>query len=411
MLTDVRIRKAKPADKPYKLTDGGGLHLYVSAAGSKLWRWRYEYAGKERLLSIGSYPEISLIDARAARDRARQLLHDGQDPSTAKRQKRFVAQVEAATTFEAVAREWHALNAGAWDDEHAEEVLRSLERDAFPKLGSRPITQIETPDVLEVLRAVEARGAADTARRIRQRISSVFVFAIAGGRAKADPAASVVKAMAPVARGRMPAITDLDKAQQILRDVDATPGFPVTKLAIRLLALTAVRPGVISTTPWEELPPDADLWVIPSERMKLRRQYKGDESRDHLVPLSRQARATIEAIRTITGRGKLVFPNTRHAHRPMSENAMGYMLNRAGYHHRHVPHGWRSTFSTVLNERYPGDREIIDFMLAHVPKDDVEAAYNRAKYLPRRKELAQIWADLLMKRQTPAMDLTRLLKR
>lgn len=411
MLTDVQIRKAKPSGKAFKLTDGGGLHLYVSAAGSKLWRYRYEYAGKERLLSIGAYPAISLAEARLARDRAREMLRDGLDPSTEKRQKRFVAQIDAENTFEAVAREWHEVNAVAWDPDHAEEVLRSLERDAFPVIGAKPVTKIESLDVLNVLRAIEARGAADTARRVRQRISAVFVFAIAQSRATTDPAASVLKAMAPVVKGRMPAITDLKKAQQILRDVDDNPGFPVTKLAIRLLALTAVRPGVIATTPWSELPAGADLWVIPSERMKLRRQYKGDDSRDHLVPLSRQAQETIEAVRTITGRGQLVFPNTRHAHRPMSENAMGYMLNRAGYHQRHVPHGWRSTFSTVLNEHFPNDREIIDLMLAHVPQNDVEAAYNRARYLPRRRELAQLWADLLMVRQRPAMELTGLLKR
>lgn len=394
-LTDAAIRKAKPAAKPYKLTDGGGLHLYISTAGGKLWRYRYEIDGKEKTLSIGKYPAVSLQDARSARDRARSTLATGADPSLAKRAERATFRAQAADTFETLAREWHGLNKPRWVPVHASDVLTSLERDVFPTLGPLPVRDITPPQVLALMRQIEQRGAVETAHRIRQRISAVFVYAIATGRGEADPAGVIKGALARPTTRRQRAITDLDKARQIIRDVDANPGYAITKLAIRLLALTALRPGVIASTPWRELPPGVTEWIIPARRMKLSLDRKADEAHDHIVPLSRQARDLIETLRQITGAGPLAFPNTRHAHKPMSENAMGYMLNRAGYHHRHVPHGWRSTFSTIMNERYPADRAIIDLMLAHLPANAVEGAYNRAKHIGRRTELAQIWADLI----------------
>lgn len=408
LLTDASIRKAKPKDKDYKLSDGGGMFLAVSTAGGKLWRLKYRIAGKEKLLSLGPYPAVSLADARAARDRAKDLLREGKDPAVAKKLNRLTVAKQTGETFEAVARQWFKINKGRWSTVHAGNVIRSLEVDIFPTLGSVPIREIEAPEVLALLRAVEDRGAKETARRIRQRIGEVFTFAIAEMKATNNPAAIIVSAMAPVTKGRFPAITDLDKARQVLRDVDATRGYAITKLAIRLLALTAVRPGVIAAAPWSELPPGCNVWVIPAARMKLRKHMKDDEARDHLVPLSKQAIETIEAARTITGGCPLVFPNTRHAHRPMSENAMGYMLNRAGYFQKHVPHGWRSTFSTIMNERYRGDRAIIDLMLAHVPENEVEGAYNRALYLDRRTELAQIWADLISEGLLPPLTLASL---
>lgn len=407
MLTDTAIRRAKPADRPYKMTDGGGLFLLVTPAGGRLWRYRYRWAGKERLLAIGPYPDVSLADARRARDRAKELLRDGTDPSTAKRLKRFEVVKQADETFERIAREWHAMNVPKWDDVHAGDVLRSLERDVFPYIGSVPIRQLTSLDVLDVLRRIENRGARETARRIRQRIGSVFTYAVATMRAESNPAEPLVEAMQPVRKGRFPAVTDLDHARQVLRDVDRTPGHPLTKLAIRLLALTAVRPGVIMTAPWLELPPGVELWEIPAERMKLRKHHKDNPAYDHLVPLSRQARETIEAARMLSGRGKYVFPNYRNPAYPMSENAMGYMLNRAGYYRRQVPHGWRATFSTIMNERFRSDDRVIERILAHQEEDEVEAAYNRAEYLDRRRELLQIWADMLMVDQMPIEELLK----
>jgi len=407
VLTDTRIRKEKPRDKPFKIADGGGLFLYVSPSGGKLWRFRYTFGGKEKLLSIGPYPDISLLDARGERDGAKGMLRAGKDPSATKKLRKLAGVNAADTSFESLSREWFELSKSQWVTRHADDVINSLEKEIFPVLGKVQIKDITASDVIAVLRPIEGRGAKDTARRIRQRMSSVFVYAISTGRGEADPAATVQKAMAPLKKGRQPAITDLAKAREMMARVEAEVAHPVTKLAIRILALTAVRPGTLAGTPWFEWANIADepLWQIPAERMKLRLHYKDDEARDHLAPLSRQAVEAIEALRQISGRGPLAFPNARHAHKPMSENAMGYLLNRAGYHGHHVPHGFRATFSSVMNERFPADAARIDLMLAHVPKDKVEGAYNRALHLDRRRQLAQEWADLISADLVPAADL------
>jgi integrase len=404
MLTDAAARKAEKRDKPFKMYDAGGLHLVVTPAGGKLWRMRYTFGGKEKLLSFGPYPEVSLVGARALRDAARVTIREGKDPGIAKKIRKLDA-VTGDGTFEAIARAWYELNKAQWVSRHASDVIDSLEKEIFPHLGSSPVNDIGAQDVLACLRPIENRGAKETARRIRQRMSAVFQFAISSGIGQLDPAAMVKGAMAPMKKGRQPAIVDIDKAREMLAKAEAEPAHPVTKLALRILALTAVRPGTLATTPWVEWATGGDLWHIPAERMKLRLHYKDDEARDHLVPLATQTMEAIEALRLVSGRGPLAFPNTRHAHKPMSENAIGYLLNRAGYHGHHVPHGWRATFSSVMNERFPADRFVIDFMLAHIPKDKTEGAYNRAQYLPRRKELAQAWADILLEDARPAAAL------
>ena len=248
MLTDTKIRKAKPAEKPIKMADGEGLTLVIAPTGKKLWRYRYRFEGREKQLAIGEYPEITLADARDARMLRGALLKEGKDPSAEKRKRPAVPDTK--TTFESLAREWHNLNKDHWTTTHAYEVMHSLERDVFPKLGTRQITTITAPEVLEALRLIEARPAIETARRVRQRMSAVFVYAIASGLAENDPAAIVEKALKPLKRGRQPALTDLNQAREILRRADETPGKPPTKLALRLLALTALRPGTLITTPW-----------------------------------------------------------------------------------------------------------------------------------------------------------------
>lgn len=333
MLTDVQLRRAKAAERPYKLADGAGLHLLVTTAGNKLWRYRYTFGGKEKLLAIGAYPDLSLAEARAARDDAKASLRSGRDPSVVKRQRKVVVQAETAETFEALAREWHDLQRPGWAEHHAKDVMRTLERDVFPAIGAIPIRQLRAPDVLALLRVMEARGAKETARRNRQRISAVCCFAIATGRSEFDPAGPIISVMAPLKKGRQPAITDLNEAREILARAEATPAHPVTQLALRLLALTVVRPGTLIGTPWTEfaeIDEDAAVWKVPAARMKLRLHLKDDDSRDHIVPLSWQALETIEALRVMTGRGPFVVPNGRSAHKPASENALGYLLNRAG---------------------------------------------------------------------------------
>lgn len=263
-----------------------------------------------------------------------------------------------------------------------------------------PLKEITPPLVLSVLRAIEARPAIETAHRVRQRMSAVFVYGLAAGVGDSDPAAIVERALAPVVRGRQPAVTELEAARKIIVDVEAIPAHPATKLAHRLIALTAVRSGEVRGARPDEfvgLDGKEPMWIIPAARMKMRR--------DHLVPLSRQAVEVVAIARQLAARGPLLFPSARFAHREMSENAIGYLLNRAGYYQRHVPHGWRSAFSTIMNERYREDRQIIDLMLAHGPGNEVEAAYNRAAHMERRRELAQIWADLILDGASPASSL------
>ncbi len=400
-LTDIAIRKAKAIDKPLRLTDGHGLYLQVTPQGSKLWRMRYEIAGKEKLLSFGAYPGVSLSDARALRDDAKATLKVGRDPAIERKIRRVTATMSPDRTFEGIARAWHAQQAPHWTERHADDVLGSLQRDVFPHIGEAAIADITAATVLGVLREIEARSAPETARRVRQRMSAVFVHAIASSLATNDPAASVGAALVPMKKGKQPSVTELDAARALLATVEAQAGHAVTKLANRLLALTAVRPGELRGARWDEfegLDGKEPLWIVPPERMKMKRE--------HLVPLARQAVEVIKVLRPLTGRTPLLFPSVRHGHRPMSENAIGYLINRAGFHGQHVPHGWRATFSTAMNELHRADRDVVDLMLAHAPKDKTEAAYNRALHLPRRRDLAQIWADLLLSDAAPAQALT-----
>lgn len=402
VLNDAKIRAAKPREKAYKLTDSHRLYLLVKPNGSKLWKWNYTYDGRQKTMAFGAYPKVSLVEARTKRDDARALLDDGRDPAVVKK-LRIEANIEASrNTFERIAREWHANSNSQWAAVHADDVLRSLDRDVFPSIGSLPISELRPPIILDVLKAIEDRGSIETAKRVRQRISAVFVYAIAKGIAESDPAEKLGAVLKPLRRGRQPAITDLARLQKMINDAEQDYARPVTRLALRFLVLTAVRPSELRGARWDEFE-DLDgplpLWRIPAARMKGDLDRKEELNGDHLVPLPAQCLAVLRALWPLTGGCDLLFPSNRHAHRPMSENAIGYLLNRAGYHGHHVPHGFRAAFSTIMNEwaersGKKHDRQIIDLMLAHVPKEKVEGAYNRAAYMHRRRELASIWADM-----------------
>lgn len=405
MLSDAAVRNAKPKDKPYKLSDAHQLYLLVTPSGGKLWRMNYTYDRRQKSLSFGQYPLVSLNEARTKRDDARKLLMEGRDPVIVK-QLQIDAQIEAhRNTFDKVARTWHDTVKSQWARRHADDILRSLERDVFPAIGALPISEISPPIVMKLLRAIEDRGAIETAKRTRQRISAVFVFAIAEGVAEKDPSEKLGGALKPMPRrGRQPAITNLILLRKMLIEAEDDFARPVTRLALRLLALTAVRPSELRGAQWSEfegLNSKTPLWRVPAARMKGSLERKEETDGDHLVPLAPQSVAVINVLYPLTGGGPLLFPSARHAHKPMSENAIGYLLNRAGYHGHHVPHGFRAAFSTIMNEWAniegdPSDRAIIDLMLAHVPEGKVEAAYNRAAYMPRRRHLAQIWANKLL---------------
>ena len=411
MLNDAKVKAAKPRDKDYRLGDSGQLYLQVSKAGGKHWRMNYTFGrnaqGKpvQKTLAFGSYPDVSLVAARGERDKAKALLRDGKDPAVQRKVDALASVDEQTNTFEVVARAWHEKRKARWSKIHASDVIKSLEKAVFPKIGALPISTVRAPKLLEVLSAVEDGGAIETAHRIRSRISSVFVYAIAAGLAEADPAASLGKALKPKPRSKkQPAITSFDGVQQMLLDAEAERCRAGTKLALRLLALTAVRPGELRGARWaefEDLEGPNPLWRIPSERMKGDDVRKAEEGGDHLVPLAPASVAVLKVLQRLTGDLELVFPGERHPHKPMSENTLRALLIRAGYHQRHVPHGFRAAFSTIMNERAKaagrdGDRPIIDLMLAHVPKDKVEGAYNRADYMARRRELAGEWAELLV---------------
>ena len=416
MLTDAKIKAAKPRETAYKLVDSGQLFLHVTPAGGKHWRMNYAFgknaAGRpaQKTLTFGPYPSVTLVEARNKRDEAKTLLREGRDPAVERKVSTRERAADQGNTFEVIARRWYELRKSIWSKVHAEDVLRSLERDAFPMIGALPLSMIDSPKVLEVLNAVEQRGAIETAHRLRQRISDIFVYAIALGIAKADPAASLGKALRKKPRSKkQPSVIDrirnhdaqIEAVRLMLTECDDERCRASTKLALRLLALTAVRPNEIQNARWDELEGfdgSEPVWRIPAARMKGDQDRKAEEDGDHVVPLSTHAVATIEALRPLTGGYQLMFPSERHVHKPISENTLRALLIRAGYYQRHVPHGFRAAFSTIMNERpdrQEGDRAVIDLMLAHVPKDKVEGAYNRAGYMPRRRELAQAWGDLI----------------
>lgn len=423
-LSDAKVRGAKGNGKAFKLSDGEQLYLHVSAAGGRVWRMNYQFGrnaqGKpaQKTLTIGTYPAISLKDAREARDVAKSMLAKGIEPKPDDLFARAAPEVDTRPTFREVGLAWYALQTKQWSKVHAADVLACLEADVFPALGNLPIAEIEGLAVLAVLQAIVDRGSIETAHRARQRISAIFVYGMAMGMGAKDPAASLSIALPKKPKSKpQPAITDLDALRQLLVDCDAERCRAPTKLALRMLALTAVRPNELHAARWQEFE-DLDgaepLWRIPAHRMKGDEDRKAEEDGDHLVPLAPQAVAVIRAMIPLTGDMALVFPSDRHMHRPMSENTLRALLIRAGYYQRHVPHGFRSAFSTIMNERVERawraaghknaapDRAIIDLMLAHVPKDKVEGAYNRAAYMPRRREIAIEWADLLMKDMWPA---------
>ncbi len=428
MLTDKAVRAAASRDKAYKLADSRGLHLHVSASGHKSWRYKYRFENKERLLTLGAYPEVSLAGAREKRDEAKKILRDGRDPRHVARRARMVSTGDKAKTLEEVAREWHKLQIDRWKPVHATDVITSLERDVFPQIGTMPLAEIDKPLLLSVLRKVEARGAIETARRIKQRVAAIYRYANAEGADLANPATDINDALKPLPPSRRyPALTDVDSIRSMIGDIERAGASPVNRIAGRILAITAQRPGMVRFMQWDDITgidwadPHADcseaLWVIPAERMKQELHLRSDEAFQHKVPLTWQAVEALRAVRWLTGRSPFVFPGARSGLKPISENAIGYLYNREGYKGRHVPHGWRSSFSTIMNEkverelgadvRLLADRLIIDLMLAHTPKgmSASELRYNRAAYMGRRRELAQVWSDLIMEGALPVEEI------
>jgi integrase len=394
MLTPAAVKAAQPMARAYKLFDTGGLFLFVAPSGLKSWRVKYRRAGKENLATLGQSPGISLPEARAMRDALKARIKAGGDG-----QQRVMA-----TTFEQLARAWHTHQAPRWSTVHAGDVLASIERDVFPQMGNKPISDIDAPAVLELLELVEGRGCLATAKRVRQRLSAIFAFGIARDLCATDPAAILGRAMQPARPARPhPALVSIEECRQLLADAEKMAAPCLVKLASRFLALTAVRLDAVRGMRWGEIKgmnTGEPIWRIPPARMKLAKVKKDDDRFGHMVPLSAQACQVLHEVlvllqpplHKLPPADMLVF--SRGAS-PVGEGAIRQLYIDAGYRGRHVPHGWRASFSTILNEAMPAERAIIDRALAHTPKDKVEAAYNRAEQMTRRRAIFDQWGTML----------------
>jgi len=386
-LTDVKIRNAKPKAKPYKLADGDGMFLLVHPNGSKYWRLKYRIAGRERIMALGVYPGVSIIEAREKRDEARKALRTGNDPAEVKKETKRVGKLKDEHTFEGIAREWYQQNAHRWTSRYSETMLHRLEKYVFPTLGNRPVHSMNAPEVLSTLRVVEKSGALDLAKRLMQVCGQVFMYAIATGRAERNPVPDLRGALkTPVITHR--AYLKAADLPEFLQRLAAYDGHIQTKLALRLLMLTFVRTTELRGAEWSEVDLDKAEWRIPAARMKMREE--------HIVPLSKPAVEVLRELQKHSGNRGYLFPNHHKPNAFMSENTMLYALYRMGYHSRTTGHGFRSTASTILNEN-GFTPDVIERQLAHCERNPVRAAYNHAQYLPERRKMMQWWGDYIEK--------------
>lgn len=386
-LTDTAIRRSSPGPKAYKLFDGGGLHLLVTPAGGKLWRWKYRFQGTEKQLAIGSYPEISLADARERHAAARKKLANGIDPMAERVAEKTALKVATEHTFEKVAEQWLEHWSGNKSARHSATTRNRLRANVYPVLGNRPIAEIEPMELVQLAKGVEARGASDMAKRILQIVGMIFRYAVAHGFSSRNPNAEIRLAdiLRPTRKTNMARI-DAKELPALLRAIEVYEGRQLTRLAMKLMALTFVRTSELICARWDEFDIDARRWSIPAARMKMKTP--------HIVPLSTQAIEVLELLRTIPGSEKLVFPGEQNAKKSMSNMTILKALERMGYKGRQTGHGFRGLASTLLHEQgYNHDH--IELQLAHAPRNEVSAAYNHALYLEPRDRMMQDWADFL----------------
>ena len=381
-LSDTTIRTAKPKDKLYRLTDANGLCLEVTPTGSKLWRYRYRFNGSAKMLALGAYPSVTLLKARQLRDGARQLLIEGTDPGEQKKTAKQAQKVEGLT-FETLAREWYDYTAPRWAEATAYKAKLYLDNDIIPGIGARPIKAITRPELVELVRTVEARGTLNAAGKIRQWLHQIFRYGLAKGVVDANPATDLSVVAAPPKAARHHPHVTFAELPELLAKSEAANIHSLTRHAIRLLALTAVRPGELRQAPWAEFDLDHATWTIPAERMKARRP--------HIVPLPRQAVAILRQLQEITGRYTLVFAGA-NPDRPMSENTVNKALRVMGYEGLQTGHGFRHLLSTELNGR-GYNKDWIERQLAHGDSDEIRGTYNHAAYVEQRREMMQAWAD------------------
>ncbi|GLI37751.1 integrase arm-type DNA-binding domain-containing protein [Geobacter hydrogenophilus] len=402
-LTELKIKNAKPAPKDYKLFDGGGLFLLVTPAGGKLWHLKYRFAGKEQKLTFGPYPTTSLADARQHREDAKKLLASGVDPGEIKKAKKEELAAEQRT-FERVAREWFTKNEPAWSASHCSTVMSRLERDIFPVIGSRPITEVKRVEIISLLKGIEARGKIETAKRIKIYCGQIFRYALNHEWVESNPTADlkIGDILTKAVEKHHAAITEPKQVAELLRAIDAYTGTFVVKCALQLAPLVFVRPGELQKAEWSEFDLDTAEWNIPASRMKSKQP--------HLVPLAKQAITILRELHKLTGDGKYLFPSLRSHKRPMSNVAMLAAFRRMGYDKEEMTtHGFRAMARTILDEVLQIRPDFIEHQLAHAVRDPLGRAYNRTSHLAERKKMMQLWADYLdgLKAGAKVITLTR----
>lgn len=386
-LNNKQIESAKPQEKPYKMADGGGMYLLINNKGGKYWRLKYRFDGKEKLLSIGTYPEISLKEARQRREEAKKKLEKGLDPSQEKKLEKLQRNINNQNNFESIARQWHEKQMQRWTARHAFYVLRRLEADIFKEIGTRPITEITAPELLYTIQKIEKRGAIDIAKRALQTCGQIFRYAIARGITDRDISQDLKGALTTRKKTNYARLKE-DELPDLLNDIEKYDGEYQTKLALKFMTLTFVRTIELRGARWEGFNFDKKEWHIPAIRMKTRKK--------HIVPISQQTLKIIEEIKKLNGTRQLLFPSQINSNKPISENTLLYALYRMGYHSRMTVHGFRGIASTILNER-GFNKDHIERQLAHDDQDGVRASYNHAQYLPERHKMMQWWGDYLDK--------------
>ncbi|EAY4976095.1 tyrosine-type recombinase/integrase [Salmonella enterica] len=384
-LTARQVSTAKPTDKPYKLSDGGGLYLLVNPNGSRYWRMKYRYAGKEKLLSIGVYPDVTLAEARDKRTQAKRILAAGDDPSEVKQAEREAKNLAVNNSFELLALEWHEHKKPNWSSGYADDIMEYLRKDIFPYIGKKAITDIKPMTMLSVLKKMEARGVLDKLKKTRQACRQIFTYAIITGRAEFNPVTDLAGALKTPKQQHFPHLMPT-QIGPFIHAVNTYSGSKVTRIATLLLMYTSVRTIELRASEWTEFDLDSDLWQIPKERMKMRRP--------HLVPLSRQVKSHLLELKEITGWGKYVFPGRNDAHKPMSEASINQVIKRIGFAGKVTGHGFRHTMSTILHEK-GFNSAWIEAQLAHADRNTIRGTYNHAQYLDGRREMLQWYADYL----------------
>ena len=386
-LSDTAVRSAKSRDRAYKLTDERGLHLHVTVQGSKLWRWAYRFDGKQKLMALGQYPDVSLAQARDGREAARKLLASGTDPMAQRKSDKVARRLAVEHSFAAIARIWWESWKSARSASHVDYVWRRLEADVIPAIGARPIAEIEAPELVAMMKTIERRGALDIAKRALQTTSQIFRYAVAHGMATRNPAADIRPSDVLATRKKENyARIEAKELPALLRRIEMYQGAPTTRAAIKLMTITFVRTSELIGARWEEFDLAHRRWDIPAERMKMKTP--------HIVPLSTQAVNLLRSLHTLTGHSALLFPGERDHEKPMSNNTILGALDRMGYKGRMTGHGFRGIASTLLHEQgWP--HEHIELQLAHQERNRVSASYNHALYLQPRAKMMQAWSDFL----------------